>query len=213
MTLNSLRRPGTVLVTDHEMAKRLRAEREASDAAQHDEVWDGVYIMSPMADTEHMRLCAGIWLALHTVVQESVGGDVYNGVNVSDLDEGWVENFREPDVAVVLDEGLAHDRGTHLQGGPDIVVEVLSPNDLAREKLSFYGSIGVREVLIVDRYPWALELYSRSGPELSMVGRSSVEQSDRLSSSVLPITFRLVPSATRPQIEVVRESDGAIWLV
>ncbi len=43
----------TVLINDPDLARRFRAEREASDASHHDEVWDGVYVVSPNPNNIH----------------------------------------------------------------------------------------------------------------------------------------------------------------
>lgn len=201
-----------VLVTDRILADRLRIEREASDGAQHDEMWDGIYVMSPLPNNEHLEICAELWLVFRTILRENRAGIAYNGLNVSDRDEGWTQNYREPDVAVFLAGNPAKNCGTHWCGGPDFLVEVLSPNDLSYQKLPFYASIGVREVLIVDRDPWSLELYQREAGVLKLVGFSSIAEPAQLSSATLPIAFRIVPSTPRPHIEVVRD-DGASWLV
>jgi len=44
-------------------------------------------------------------------------------------------------------------------GGPDFAVEILNPGDRTPEKLPFYASVNVRELLVVDRDPWSLELF------------------------------------------------------
>jgi Uma2 family endonuclease len=201
----------TVLITNPEIAARLRAEREGSEASQHDEVWDGVYIISLLPNIEHQGLASELCFVLRLVV--GTAGIVDNGVNVSDCDEGWEQNYREPDVAVVIEGSRAQDCGTHWCGGPDFVVEILSPNDLARKKLPFYAAIGVRELLIIDREPWAVELYRLQANELTLVGRSNLDAPELLTSAVLPLGFRLVPGAKRPQIEVTRTDGAERWLV
>jgi Uma2 family endonuclease len=84
---------------------------------------------------------------------------------------------------------------------------------MAREKLPFYARLGVREVLIIDRNPWALERYRLDSGQLAPAGRSSIEQPDVLASAVLPLTFRLVPGDTRPQIEVTKTDGAERWMV
>src|SRR5205807_1914287 len=105
---------------------------------RRDEVWDGVYIVSPLPNVEHQRLAAQLWSVLDAVVEPTGMGIAINGVNVSDREEGWVHNYREPDIAIFLNDNPARDCGTHYVGGPDFVVEILSPHDLAREKRPFY---------------------------------------------------------------------------
>jgi Uma2 family endonuclease len=203
----------SVLVTDPALAERLLAEREATDGSKHDEVWDGVYIMSPLPNNEHLVLSSELWLVFRTLLRESGSGIAFNGLNVSDREEGWLHNFREPDVGVFLEGNPAKDCGTHWCGGPDLVVEILSPNDLAREKRPFYAQIGVRELLIVDRYPWALELYRLHAGELSLVSQSSLERPESIQSEVLPLAFRLLEREQKPRIEVTRTDGSQTWLV
>ncbi len=93
------------------------------------------------------------------VVRAAGVGKAVGQINVSDREEGWSHNYPRPDAAVILSGGQARNCGTHWCGGPDFVVEILSPYDRAREKIPFYAKIGSREVLMIDREPWALELY------------------------------------------------------
>ena len=110
-------------------------------------------------------------------------GKVYQGVNVSDRDDDWTKNFRCPDVAVYLTGNPAVAKGAYWHGGPDFAVEILSPDDRSREKLDFYARVGVRELLLIDRDPWALELYRRNGAEWALAGRSTLEPVRFASSS------------------------------
>lgn len=202
-----------VLVHDPEIEARLRAEREASEAGKHDEVWDGVYVMSPLPDNERQLLAAELWLVFRTVLKAAGGGLAYDGLNVSDREEGWLQNYRGPDVAVILPGNRAKDCGTHWCGGPDFLVEVLSPNDPARDKRPFYAEIGVREMLVLDRDPWTLELYRLDAGRLDLVGTSTPDRQDALTSAVLPLTFRLVPGRRRPRIEVSPTEGGPSWII
>jgi Uma2 family endonuclease len=202
-----------VLVHDPEIEARLMAEREASEARKHDEVWDGVYVMSPLPNNEHQALAAELWLVFRTIVQECGGGVVYNGLNVSDRKEGWLQNYREPDVAVILPGNRAKDCGTHWCGGPDFLVEILSPNDPARDKRPFYAEIGVRELLVLDRDPWRLELYRLDAGRLDLIGTSAPNRPDTLTSAVLPLTFRLAAGQKRPQIEVSATDGAGAWVI
>ena len=202
-----------VLVNDPILAAQIRSDREKTDGARHDEVWDGVYVMSPLPNIEHQVLAARLWRIIDAIVEEAGNGLAINGVNVSDREEGWVDNFREPDVAVVLTGNPAKNCGTHWCGGPDFLVEILSPNDLAREKRPFYAKIGVRELLIVDRDPWALELYRLEEGDLALAGRSTVEEPEPLTSMVLPLDFRLVAGTDRPMIEVRRTDGSQTWTI
>jgi Uma2 family endonuclease len=203
----------TVIIQEPYLAERIRAEREATDGAKHDEVWDGVYIVSPLPNVQHQILAQFLWQIFQTVVSETGDGLAINGVNVSDREEGWAHNYREPDVAVVLKANPAKICEAHVCGGPDFLVEILSRGDQAREKRGFYAKIGVRELLILDRDPWELELYRLDGGELKLVGKSTLDEPETLTSAVLPLSFRLIPGEVRPIIAVSRSDGTQTWTV
>jgi Uma2 family endonuclease len=108
-------------------------------------------------------------------------------------------------VAVFQNEHPATDRGTHWQGGPDLAIEIVSPGDRSRDKLEFYASINTRELLIIDREPWTLELHRLSGEALV--------ESKTLDLVTLPLSWEL---ATRDGVTVLvirRRDDGREWLI
>jgi Uma2 family endonuclease len=154
----------TMLVLDDSLKKSIRAEREASGADRWDEVWDGVYVASPLPNNEHQRIVARLIYILESAIGVPGLGAVLPGVNVSDRDKGWKRNYRGPDVTVFLADTKAINRDTHWVGGPDFAVEVMSKGDRAREKIPFYAKVGVRELLLVNRRPWALELFASKTP-------------------------------------------------
>lgn len=203
----------SLLVNDLEIARRLRAEREATDGAKHDEVWDGVYVMSPMPNVEHQLLVNRLERVFAAVVDETRGDMVLPGINVSDRVDGWQSNYRAPDVAVILHGNAGKECETHWCGGPDLVVEILSPNDRAREKRGFYASVGVRELLIVGRDPWEIELYRLSEVSLNLAGRSTLQLPVAIPSEVLPLRFRITPGKTRPAIEVADTRQDRSWIL
>jgi Uma2 family endonuclease len=94
------------------------------------------------------------------------------------------------------------------------VAEIVSEGDRTYEKFGFYAAIGVREFLIIDRNPWQLEVYSRDEKDFRMVARGTLADGQAISSQVLPLTLRLIQAAKpgRPQIEIVRTTDGQRWL-
>lgn len=193
--------------------RRLIAERRRTGGDRFDEVWNGVYVMSPLANNEHQGIGAGLCIVIGTVITLVGLGKVFNGVNVTDRATRWKRNFRCPDVAVYLNGNPAIDRGTHWFGGPDFGVEIVSKGDRSRKKFGFYAEAGTRELLIVDRYPWALELYALNSGRLELAGRSTLDDPQTLQSTVLPLQLRLVPGDARPLIEVTRSDGSEQWLV
>jgi Uma2 family endonuclease len=202
-----------LIILDPEDKKQIIRRRQRLGIDTFDEVWNGVYVMSPIADNEHQKLA----FDLARAIDEARCGDesmrVYPAVNISDREEKWKKNYRCPDAAVFLEGNPAQDRGTHWFGGPDFAVEVLSPRDRSRKKLAFYAGVGVRELLLIDRKPWALELYRPHGKSMALVGKSTLEASENLVSDVLRMTFRLLPGKPRPRIELTRTGGEQRWLV
>jgi Uma2 family endonuclease len=199
------------LVTDPRLEQRIIEERRANGGDRFDEVWDGVYVMSPLANNEHQGLASGLTFAFHGVIALPGLGEVFAGVNVSDQEEDWTRNYRCPDVAVYLNGTTARDRGTHWLGGPDFAVEVASKGDRSREKLDFYAKVNTRELLLIDRDPWALELYRLAGGVLSLVGMSRPGEAEPIRSEVLPLGSRLAAAEPRPRVEVLRRDGGEPW--
>ena len=133
-------------------------------------------------------------------------------MNLSDRAEDWKDNYRCPDVAVFLSGNTAQVFEAHICGPADFLVEIVSPNDKTRDKFDFYGGLGVRELLVIDRQPWSLELYRLSGNELVPAGRSSVSQSDVIASAVLPLSFQLFPAQPRPEIRIAEIGGVRTWI-
>ncbi|MFO0951827.1 MAG: Uma2 family endonuclease [Isosphaeraceae bacterium] len=202
---------GAVLVLDPEVARRLRAEREDQPGGIRDEVWNGVYVMSPLPNTEHQILAFRFCQVFDSVLEDHGHGIAIPGVNVSDRAEDWTSNYREPDVVVFLEGNPAKDHGTHWEGGPDLLVEILSPRDMSREKLGFYSALGVKEVLLLDRDPWRLELYRREEDGLVLVASVGPESKNTFLLQTLPLSFGLTAGKQRPVIEVQRIDREQEW--
>ena len=203
----------TVLVTDRELGERLIAERRASGGDRFDEVWEGLYVMAPLADDEHQDLQGKLAAVFLSAVGWAGNGLVRPGVNVSDREDDWKSNYRCPDVVVYLPGNPARNRGTHWVGGLDLAVEIASPYDRSRDKLSFYAGVGVRELLVIDRRPWALEMYHRDERTLVSAGRVTPGDAASIESSVLPLTFSWRDGQPRPAIEVTDLKSGQRWLL
>lgn len=201
------------LITDPSLEEQLIEQRRAAGADRYDEVWEGVYVMAPLANDEHQDLVTGISAKLRSAIQEESRGLVRAGANISDRRQDWTYNYRCPDVVVFLNETRAENCDTHWYGGPDFAVEIVSPGDRTREKLDFYAKVGTRELLIVDRDPWALELYRLEDGKLVQAGRSTTDDATVLDSRVLPLTWRLVSGEKRPQIEIAHTDGRQQWIV
>jgi Uma2 family endonuclease len=203
-----------VLMLDHDLWEDLILDRQRRGIDLYDEVWDGVYVMPSMPSLSHQKLVHTLEVALDQVVVQEHRGDVYPGANVSDRRTNWKENFRVPDVVVVLNNSRAVNRETHLYGGPDFLVEIQSPDDEIDLKIPFYSQIGVRELLIVHRDTRQVRLYRHDGELLVPVRLSTFQGQKWLVSEVVPLAFRRKASRTNPRTEL-RRTDGqsGSWVV
>ncbi len=199
------------LIHDAALESRLQQERAALGADRYDEVWEGVYVMAPMPNHEHQRLVGRFTRVLDEIVTDGQRGDVVPGVNVSDRVENWEENYRVPDVAVFLNDTKAVNHDTFWYGGPDFAVEITSPNDQSREKLAFYGVVGTRELLIVDRGLWQLELFRLIGGRLESSDAVTPAQNNSIESGVLSIEFGFQLVDNQPRIHVRHIETDRNW--
>ena len=198
-----------VLIRDAGVEARVRAERKSSDAARWDEVWNGVLVMPPMPNNEHQRIVIRLASIFSNLIDWDAGDCCLPGANVSDRDADWSFNYRVPDVLVVKAGGRAVDRGTHWIGGPDLIVEVISPEEEPYVKLDFYSSIGVREVLVLQRDPWLLERFALLNGALTRLERCDAVGGE-VASSVLPVKFRF---RTGDRLMVEHATTGESWAV
>jgi Uma2 family endonuclease len=203
----------TMLIENPRLEEELKEQRKAWGADQHDEVWEGVYFMAPLADNDHQDLVGGLVAVLREVVEAARTGKAFPGVNFAGASEDWTYDYRVPDVVVFLASGTAENRQTYFQGAADFVVEITSLGDRTYEKIPFYSRQGVRELLIVNRQSWTIELYRNGGNGLEKVGESETQRSEVLSSGVLPLAFRLLPGQPRPRIELTHVETRRQWLV
>jgi Uma2 family endonuclease len=193
-------------VLDLAVARTLILDRQQLGLDKHDEVWDGVYVMAPLPTNPHQGLVTVLTVILFNVVDLEGRGKVLAGANVSDRASGWEENFRGPDVVVTLKGSKAVDCETHWMGGPDFLIEVQSPRDDTEKKVPFYGQIGVRELLIIQRDSRELRLLRHDGQGLAEVEPVAEGRKRWLVSEVVPLAFRRT-GGKAPRTEV-RRTDG-----
>ena len=201
------------LVTDPELEESLLMSRRAMGGDRYDEVWEGIYVMSPLANNEHQALVSDLTTVLNIVVGWTGEGTVFAGVNVSDRREDWQQNYRCPDVAVFLRNTQAENHGAFWFGGPDFAVEITSRGEQVSDKFSFYARVGVRELLVLERDPWVLSLYRLSHGRFEAAGDSTADNSQTLKSSILPLSFRIQARDGRPGLDICRLDGSQSWRI
>ncbi len=96
-----------------------------------------------------------------------------------------------PDIVWISHERLASllDNAGHLQGAPELVVEILSPGARNQRrdlelKLRLYSERGVEEYWILDWRAQTVAVYRRQGRQLQLV--ATLHTADTLTSPLLP---------------------------
>ena len=201
------------LIVDPHVSERLIEERRARGADHFDEVWEGVYVMAPAPNDEHQEITTRLVRPFLYAVEDLGLGDVRVGINLaSDLDD-WEHDYRIPDIAVFLKGSHAVCHGAFWSGPPDFLVEIVSPWDKTREKSGFYSRLGTRELLLIDRDPWQLQLYRLQAEPLTLVATIAPGDADVIQSEVLPLRFRLLSGDPRPTIELVATDSQRSWTI
>ena len=101
-----------LLVNNAELEEELIADRRARGIDQFDEVWDGVYVMVPLADDEHQEIQARLAIVLGLLVEFTGVGKIRAGSNISNRRTDWTRNFRVPDMLVFLNNTAAENQNT-----------------------------------------------------------------------------------------------------
>lgn len=201
-----------VMILNPDLAEKLLTQWRNGSDHRYEEVWDGDTYIMPEADIEHDDIAGFFYRAFFAIFADTGLGHVHFRINVSDRDDDWKENYRVPDMTLYLAGNPARARGTHYVGGPDFALEVSSPGDRSRDKLDFYAGIGTREVLIVDRDPWQLELYQLRRGKLRSKGAVRLTDGNVVSSTVTPITFQLVRGRPRPKVRISHSEAALEWV-
>lgn len=158
-------------------------------------MWEGVLHMTPAPSVEHQRILDELLEFLRPRLRESRRGALVSGINVfaTDID------YRIPDLTFISSERghVLHEDGVR-GGGPDAVIEIRSPEDETYEKLPFYASVGIREVIVCHRDTKEPEIFHLTGSQYVILQRDT---GGWLRSDVLGIAFRRV-DATPPRLRV-----------
>ena len=200
----------TVLQTpDEETLEEVIADRRQRGLDRFDEVWEGTYVVMNSPNWVHQELSSFLLVALTAVLDRDAGDRVVADFNVTDREDDYRQNYRIPDLSVVLAAGSATIRDSSILGGPDLAIEIVSPRDRSREKIDFYAAIGVRELLFIDRDPWALDLWQLEGRTLKRRQRVDVGEPP-LQTVTVPLDWSLAEGSQRPEV-VLRSADGRSW--
>ena len=123
---------------------------------------DGEVIVMAPANFEHISIVDFVNGVMRIFAEERDLGDVYSE-GTSRITWGESVRRRVPDVMFVSKDRRRLLRENHLEGPPDLAVEIVSPDSAARdwrEKYLEYERAGVREYWVVDPMTRRVEAYA-----------------------------------------------------
>lgn len=136
-----------------QMPKHWIEERKNSEAAQWDEMWNGVLHMPPMPNRFHQNVAKRLLIYLDCHWAAPGGGRVHQEVNLitPEDEDAWTLNYRIPDLVLLDPSRFAIDKNEYMVGAPLVVIEIASPGDETYDKFPFYAGLGVPEVWVIHR--------------------------------------------------------------
>ena len=148
------------------------------------EIINGKALMSPAPELFHQRWAGKLYLAIQRHVETRRLGEIFFAPVDVVLDE---KNVVQPDLVFVstANSGLLQRRG--IMGAPDLVVEIISPTSLRRDrydKRELYARFGVKEFWLADVANRSIEILSlqKSGYHLL----SCANNEGKIRSEILP---------------------------
>jgi len=155
------------------------------DGKRH-ELINGDHCVTPAPTTRHQIVSGNLFGPLHIFVRRNKLGKVFSAPTDVVLSEPDVV---QPDLLFVSASHADRITRSHVQGPPDLVIEILShhtrrTDEIVKRKL--YERFGVPEFWVVDPELESIKIY-RMGPHgYERVAELSAEADDQASTPLLP---------------------------
>jgi len=193
-----------------EVARKLTYDWDDYRSWNDDQRWEVIggeaYTMTPAPTSRHQQIVTELSRQIGNVLDGKPCRAFVSPIDVK-LSR---DDLLQPDIIVVCDDQKI--RRTHIEGAPDMVVEVLSPSTALHDrvhKMGVFARYGVKEVWLVTPYPWLVEVFVLEGESYRLGGYYSKD--DTVTSRALPsVTINLSPVFDFPldpgeEIEMVKE--------
>ena len=157
------------------------------ETKQRYEVIDGeMIVMSPSPTPDHQRIALNLSLQLAPFIREHHLGELF----IAPLDVLITRSplqTRQPDLLFVSTSRRAIIGPQQIEGGPDLIIEILSPSNTRADmelKLQDYWQVGVQECWLVSPEARSIEVIQRGAEHFERSGLYGI--GDMIVSGVLP---------------------------
>ncbi len=165
------------------------------------------FCMSPAPSSRHQMIVSRLFVQIFQHFRGRRCEPVVSPIDV----KLSAEDVVQPDIVVICDRSQILE--THIEGPPDLAVEVLSPSSHRHDrvrKLRLYAAFGVREYWLVQPYPPVIEVLQLTGEDYRIAGAytdTEVLRSPTFPELALDLSavFEL-PIPAEEQIDEIRES-------
>jgi len=153
------------------------------------ELIEGELVLTPSPGTLHQIVAGNVFMLLNISVRKDNAGKVIFAPLDVVLDETAKHNTFQPDIVFISKDRLSIIEETRINGAPDLVVEVLSPATIKRDrgkKSRRYLQSGVREYWLVDPREKLLEVFVPGEKDWQRTGVYEEGEDELIISKVLP---------------------------
>ena len=152
-----------------EVPQALLDDRRAKGLDKSDEMWEGELHMVPPPSDQHREVALAL---LRVLAPLADARNLISRYESGLFRPGTENDWRVPDQTYARPE-LRSPRG--IEGGASLVVEILSPHDETYEKLDWYASLGVGEVLVVEPESRRVELFANRDGHMVAVEPADIQ--------------------------------------
>jgi Uma2 family endonuclease len=149
------------------------------------ELLDGELVKKKAPAPRHQRILAKLYYQIETFARQNQLGEVLFAPLDVFLDD---HNGPQPDLVFVAEARRAIITDDGVLGAPDLVVEVISPSSIYRDRVTkkgLYERFGVREYWLIDPADEFIEIYGLQNARYELLGAASPVEGE-LVSAVLP---------------------------
>jgi len=148
------------------------------------ELFNGIIMKRAAPSLIHQKVSRNLLTDITNFLRQSPLGEVYSSPVDVEFDR---HNAFQPDLAFISNErSFLFEDGDYIKGAPDLIVEILSPGNIRRdrvEKKAICQQFAVREYWLVDPLSQTVEIYVMRENEYQL--HDFLEQTGKASSTVL----------------------------